>query len=201
MLLYGRIIIANKRGDFMNMVEPIREIKKIQKMKTEMIEDGAIKMALLFAAGTTTGLRIGDLLKITHAQMRKEKTTITESKTGKKRTIKWHATVKELYNELASEDATGFVFKSESNKVKYLNRAWTKEYVCRTLKKYAQRAGIDANIGTHSMRKTFGYHTYYQNGKDIVLVQRFLNHSSQAVTLRYIGIEQEKMDNAQLNIF
>lgn len=49
------------------------------------------------------------------------------------------------------------------------------------------------SIGTHSMRKTFGYH-HYQQFRDIALLQKIFNHSSQLITLRYIGIDQEQID-------
>ena len=48
------------------------------------------------------------------------------------------------------------------------------------------------NFGTHTLRKTFGYHFYYQFN-DVVMLQQILNHSHPAITLRYIGIEQEKI--------
>ena len=45
-------------------------------------------------------------------------------------------------------------------------------------------------IGTHTMRKTFGY-KYYRQFRDIPTLMKILNHSSQAVTIRYIGLEEE----------
>ena len=50
-------------------------------------------------------------------------------------------------------------------------------------------------LGCHSMRKTFGYH-YYKQTKDIALLQKIFNHSSPAITLAYIGIDQDRMDRA-----
>ncbi|MBM7712828.1 integrase [Enterococcus xiangfangensis] len=49
------------------------------------------------------------------------------------------------------------------------------------------------------MRKTFGY-TVYQNKKDIRLVMELLNHSSEKITLRYIGISEEQKKNTVENI-
>lgn len=57
-----------------------------------------------------------------------------------------------------------------------------------------KKAGLE-NLGTHSMRKTFGYHLY-KNGVGLELIQVLLNHSSPKITLRYIGIEQEDKDQA-----
>ena len=63
----------------------------------------------------------------------------------------------------------------------------------------AKAVGIKENIGTHTLRKTFGYHAY-NNGYDITLIQKLFNHSSPAVTLRYIGITQDEMDDVYLSL-
>ena len=51
------------------------------------------------------------------------------------------------------------------------------------------------DIGTHTMRKTFGY-TYYQATKDVATLMGIFNHSSQKTTLRYIGITEESIENS-----
>ena len=58
--------------------------------------------------------------------------------------------------------------------------------------------GLKYNIGTHSLRKTFGYH-HYKQFKDIVILQKIFNHSSSDITLRYIGIDQDKIDESYRN--
>ncbi|MDR3354342.1 MAG: tyrosine-type recombinase/integrase, partial [Synergistaceae bacterium] len=55
-------------------------------------------------------------------------------------------------------------------------------------------------IGTHSLRKTFGYHVYQRTGGNLGLVQKLLNHASSSDTLRYIGIDKEQMDNTYLDL-
>ena len=52
------------------------------------------------------------------------------------------------------------------------------------------------NIGTHSFRKWYATEIYKNNGYDIALVQRLLQHSSAAITQRYIGIEPQRIENA-----
>ena len=54
------------------------------------------------------------------------------------------------------------------------------------------------NIGTHSMRKTFGYHHYRKNQNVGILMELF-NHSSPDITLGYIGFKQDELDNSMLN--
>lgn len=63
----------------------------------------------------------------------------------------------------------------------------------------ARSVGIKEKIGTHTLRKTFGYHAY-NKGYDITLIQKLFNHSSPSVTLRYIGITQEQMDDVYLSL-
>jgi len=57
--------------------------------------------------------------------------------------------------------------------------------------------GITEAIGTHTLRKTFGYWAY-KDGKDLSLIQKLLNHASPAVTLAYIGITQDELDDVYL---
>ena len=63
----------------------------------------------------------------------------------------------------------------------------------------AKSVEIKEKIGTHTLKKTFGYHAY-NNGYDITLIQKLFNHSSQSVTLRYIGITQEELDDVYLSL-
>lgn len=56
------------------------------------------------------------------------------------------------------------------------------------------KAGITAKIGTHTLRKTFGYH-FYNKTKDVALLQCIFNHSAPSVILRYIGINQDIIDS------
>ncbi|SDO87841.1 Phage integrase family protein [Paenibacillus sp. yr247] len=63
----------------------------------------------------------------------------------------------------------------------------------------AKSIGIKDRIGTHTLRKTFGYHAY-QSGVDITLIQKLLNHTTPNTTLRYIGITQNDMEDVYLNL-
>ena len=65
--------------------------------------------------------------------------------------------------------------------------------VYRFLNEACKNLGISANVGTHTMRKSFGYH-FYKKYNDVALLQKILNHSSPSITLRYIGIEQDEID-------
>lgn len=60
------------------------------------------------------------------------------------------------------------------------------------IKTACKKAGIEGKIGTHTLRKTFGYH-HYKKFKDVAILQKIFNHSSPSITLRYIGIEQDEI--------
>ena len=67
------------------------------------------------------------------------------------------------------------------------------------LNEAARSIGIKEKIGTHTLRKTFGYHAY-KNGYDIEIIQKLFNHSSPSITLRYIGITQDNLDDVYLSL-
>ena len=63
------------------------------------------------------------------------------------------------------------------------------------IKSACKEAGIEEHIGTHTLRKTFGYH-HYKKFQDVAMLQKIFNHSSPQITLRYIGIEQDQIDKS-----
>ena len=83
-----------------------------------------------------------------------------------------------------------YVLKSREG----VNKAIDRTTAYRILKQAADDLRLK-NIGTHSLRKTFGYH-YYQDTKDIATLQELFNHSDQRITLKYIGVEQDELDRA-----
>lgn len=70
----------------------------------------------------------------------------------------------------------------------------------RILNKAAKALNLQDKIGTHSLRKTFGYH-HYKQFDNIELLQKIFNHSYSAITLRYIGIEQDIIDESYMNFY
>ncbi len=181
----------------MNYVEPIRD--------TELIQDIAIKLKnnnkrdyMLFMFGVYTGLRISDILKFKIKDIRgKRGYNIRETKTGKQKIYDWNSSLrKELDNYILNKDDNEYLFKSREK-----GKAISRQRAYQILKKVCKECGLN-NIGTHTLRKTFGYHTY-KNTKDIGLLMDMFNHSEEVVTLRYIGITQEMGNKAikQLKYF
>ena len=172
----------------MATVEPIRNKKDIQKVEKILAKQGAREL-LLFVIGTNCGLRISDILNLNVGDVRnKSHIQITEKKTGKFKKFPINAKLKPLLEEF---------IKSRKNDEPLFLSHWghrldrvTAYYIIRNA---CEKAKLHAQIGTHSMRKSFGYH-HYQQFKDVVILQKIFNHSSPQITLRYIGIEQDEID-------
>ncbi|HNW83842.1 MAG TPA: site-specific integrase [bacterium] len=175
----------------MNYVEPIRDPDKIEAMKA-VLRKQSLRNYFLFVAGINIGIRIGDLLKLTVKDMSGSHIIINEQKTGKEKRFKINASLQqEVAEYIQGMAADDYLFPSrQGGRNVPLSRisAW------RIINEAAAVVGIP-HIGTHTLRKTFGYH-FYQKTKDIALLQHIFNHSSPSVTLRYIGINQDILDNA-----
>ena len=86
-----------------------------------------------------------------------------------------------------------YIFKSRKSS----NKPITRVQAYRILSETATKIGLD-EIGTHTLRKTFGYH-HYQKFKDVAMLQKIFNHFSPEITLRYIGIEQAQIEDSYNN--
>ena len=76
-----------------------------------------------------------------------------------------------------------------------INRPLTRVQAYNILKEVGEEFGVE-NLGTHTMRKTFGYH-YYKKTKDVATLMKMFNHSDPSITLKYIGIIQDEMNRAR----
>ncbi|MDT2813283.1 tyrosine-type recombinase/integrase [Vagococcus carniphilus] len=172
-------------------VKPIKE-KQILKTFTEELRQTKHpeRDYLIFCIGIFTGLRISDILnlKVSDVQNRVE-TNIIEIKTNKKRTLNLMQLTNQIiiYLKQEHDGESEWLFPSPRDNTKPLA---THQYY-KIMQKVAKDLELDY-IGTHTMRKTFGY-AYYQKTKDLPTLMTILNHSSQAITLRYIGIEDEQI--------
>ena len=185
----------------MEFVQPIRDLKKIETIK-KLLKQQNLRDYCLFVLGINSGLRISDLLKLRISDVSekgkiKDRIRLREKKTNKfkdfplsnstKSALKEYLKTRE-YNEneplFISRKNKGFLLRQQAYKI---------------INDVAKSVGIKGKIGTHTLRKTFGYHAY-NNGYDITLIQKLFNHSTPSVTLRYIGITQDEMDDVYLNL-
>lgn len=175
----------------MNYVEPIKKVEDIEAIKNLMLVRGDIKGYCLFVLGINTGLRVSDLLRIRKEDVQGKWLLMKEKKTGKRKKVVLNEAVRKAIDMV---DGEGYLFATNG-------KPWSRVWVWKKLKWYAKEVGIENEIGTHTLRKTFGYQVYSKY-KDIALVQKLLNHSKPEVSLRYIGIDQDEMDGvvSELNL-
>ena len=151
------------------------------------------RCAAVLVAEANLGLRIGDILRLRLADIVRDgnryRLNITEEKTGKRRTFTVPDEVYQFFCDYAEKhkiQPTDILFPI---KVRVVQR--NLQLVCDAL-------GYK-DISTHSFRKWYATDIYERNGHDIVLVQQLLQHSSPTVTRRYIGIAEDRIENAIAN--
>lgn len=185
-------------------VEPIRDIKQLYLLEKALYDDKKYRELFLVQFLYNSNLRVGDALKIKwkHIIDRNyevpERLYLSEQKTKKNKLIQIPDSLKKAiimtYKRVKEPYLNEYVFLSLSNRVKQFKKPWTRVYVTRFLKQYAREIGIKENIGAHSLRKSWAYHSY-KSGTDIYLIQRILNHSTTRITEIYAGITQDKIVN------
>lgn len=169
-------------------VEPIKNTRDINKIKQYLYGKENKRDYCIFVVGINIGLRAGDLLSlkindVTDGNTIFDIVNIKEQKTGKTRNFTLNKNAKEaiqLYiSSLADYDFNDYLFKSRKGGhlgVRPLH------HIIKTLTK---NLGIKGNFGTHTLRKTMAYHRYINN-VPLETLQKLLNHSSSAITLRYM---------------
>lgn len=176
-------------------VEPIRDRVKINRLY-QYLKGYDPKYALIFKFGINTGLRISDILPLkvkdifTEDFKFREHLILKEKKTSKEKKIKMNDTLRKCILEYVKNQNLSYdSYLFQSKKGGHLGRI----QVYRVLKNAASVFGIE-NFGTHSLRKTWGYWTYKMSKYNIGLIMDTFNHSSQSITLRYIGVNQDQKD-------
>ena len=177
----------------MNTVEPIRNKNDLKKIELYLAEKSK-RDILIFLVGINLGLRISDILSLNVSDVKnKSLIRIKEKKTGKYKIIPINSKLKKLFFD--------FTKKRNENEPLFLskyNNRMERTQCYRIVHNACIYAGIESRSGTHTLRKTFGYH-HYKKYKDVVMLQKIFNHSSPEITLRYIGIEQDGIINSYSN--
>lgn len=159
---------------------------------------------LTFVLGINIGLRASDLLKLVWTDIFNKDFTfvdgvrVQEKKTCKYKTFFLNQSAQNAITEYINEfnikinldKPNNYIFKSREG-----GSHITVEALCTSLKKAAKECGIKQNIGTHSIRKTYGYWQLITHKGDAMFLthlQSLFNHSSQLATLRYCGLEDDQ---------
>lgn len=143
----------------------------------------------LFVMGINIGVRVGDLLKLQVKDVKAQAyLSFREEKTGKTKRFRINPLLRGIIDTYITEkDPQDYLFPSKKTK-----EPISRVQAYRIMRDAGEALGLES-IGTHSLRKSFGFHLY-QKTKDIALLQEIFNHSSERVTKIYIGIAQDEID-------
>ena len=180
--------------------------KRIEEATNENQKQIANRNKLLFLIGVNVGLRASDLMQLRWSYFYKEDMTFKEfyvlqpkkqKKMGKFVKIFFNQTVKKAIenyvNDYPIKNLDDYLFKSRKGDNPITERGLWKIVV-----DVAADAGIEKNVGSHSLRKTWARNIYDKaedKGNALVMLQECLRHSDSLTTLRYIAImDEEKKD-------
>lgn len=184
----------------MNRVYPIE--KDQVKLIREVINVGqhGERNEFLFLFMMNTALRVSDVLKVKVGMVRnKEFLEIVEQKTGKSKKFIMNSFLKQIINDYTKDmNDDDYLFQSQKPDKNSESRPISRIQASRILSEAASKIGIKG-FNCHSCRKTYARLIYEKTG-DIAFVMRLLNHSSEAVTLRYLHLTEEK-DNKRIMDF
>jgi len=168
----------------MQVVQPIKDYAKIEQIQ-DILKRQSLRDWILFTIGINSGIHLSDILLLRVKDL-KDKTVIRvkEERTGKEKTFYLNMQLKKGITEyIRNKNGEDYLFPSQrtGNPIKRIR-------VYRILSEAGKRVGL-TDIGTHTLRKTFGYH-YYQKTKNVHALRDLFNHSAPSITLRYIGMEE-----------
>ena len=182
----------------MNRAEPIRDAAKLKEFLSYYKKQGEYRNHVLVNLGVHTALRISDILKLNTNDVYdfrrrnvKETIFVKEKKTGKSKLIALHPNAIKslhLHFRFAIPNMPLIMNKSTFAPI-------SRQHAYRIISEAAKAVNIPHRVSCHSLRKTFGYHSW-QNGTSPVVLMEIYNHSSYNVTKRYLGVEQDDQNKA-----
>ncbi|KRK45035.1 putative integrase/recombinase YoeC [Dellaglioa algida] len=184
------------RGETISMsynVQPLRTQQEINDFLFCLRRNkNAERDVFLFLIGINSGLRMSDIVKLKKKDVISSKNPrIVEQKTGKTR-ILYLSSLQELIQDYTKDlKPEDYLFPSTKGGHLEVNTVY------QMFQKVAALLDRD-DIGTHTLRKTFGYH-YYKKTKDVATLMEIFGHSSEKITKRYIGINEDEISETLLN--
>lgn len=168
------------------VVDILGKVRSEKKVRAEYIDRevlGHVLAALMPAnalaleVSAHTGLRIGDVLALKTADL-KRRMSVREEKTGKRRRVYLPA---ELLDRLIAQAGKIWVFEGRTD----YRRHRTRQAVWKDLRRAAQAFRLAEHVSPHTARKIYAVEQYQESGGDLEAVQRRLLHSDPAVTAIY----------------
>lgn len=199
--------------------QPIKSIEDINRISSYLIENERYRDNMLFVVGINFGLRVSDLRLLRFTDIIDDsfhfRTTfgLLETKTRNTRHVRRnrYITINQAVMDAVTlylEHTPGvrlsdYMFRSLSNNGSNQNIPINRKSVDRILKGINEDLHLGLRMSTHTLRKTFGYHQMLMSGNDprkLLLLQKMFGHSSVAQTLDYIGITEEEIQDAYLEL-
>lgn len=187
-------------------VYALKDMQDVQRMAQWLRDNKHPKYLLAFVLDLNLGLRANELLSLRTQDLfapdgtvrMNEPVVVWQSKNAKHRALWLNEACKRALeahfpHRTPSTYHKGWLLpngRGEHITYRQLQKVW---------KQAALACNVQRNFGTHSLRKTFGYNQYRENG-DIASLQGIFGHSSSAVTLRYIGVTEEDVRAAYRSV-
>jgi len=188
----------------MGLTQPIRDPAQVRAFVKYYIDNGQYRNYVLVNIAIYTALRIGDILNLRCRDVfdfenhcAHDTVTIIEQKTGKHKTIALHQNIKEALGLYFRSSAPGPYTPLILNK--NTGASISRIQANRIFHESACAVGIPHKVTCHSLRKTFGFHSW-QNGVSPVLLMEIFNHSSYSITRRYLGVTQDDKNAVYRNL-
>jgi integrase len=176
-------------------VEPITNTKDIKSIKKILVNRP--RDLLLFTMAINTGHRVQDLLALKVLNVRyvgiNERVCLKEKKTGKENVFIMNKEIRKAldnYLGYAKPQDDHYLFKSRKGR----NYPLTTYAVTMMVQRWCDEINLKINAGAHTLRKTWCYHQRITYGVSWELLSKRLNHSTPSITRRYIGVQQEEVE-------
>jgi integrase len=185
-----------KAGDIIK-VEPLREKKDIRNIK-KFLADKPLDLAY-FTVGINSNLRASDILQIKYCHAAGfsagDTFQIREKKTGKLRTVTLNDEMEKVLKNLfkfRKYEPEDFIFTGQRG-------VWTVPSVNNKVKAWCKSINLKGNYGSHTLRKTWGYHQFRTFGVSLPFLMACFNHRKESQTLEYLCIEDAEIKNIFMN--
>lgn len=180
------------------LVLPIKDSNVLREVQDTLLNDfqAGRRNYTIFQVGKATLLRVSDVMNLKMSDIYdddgsvKSNAFIHDKKTGKANTLYLKPVVNDLVNYKIWLDKNSMVSDWLFPSIKCPSRHITEKQFYKIMSRVGDLLNINY-LGTHTMRKTGAYRVYTQSNYNIGLVMHLLNHSSEAMTLRYLGLDRE----------
>ena len=189
-------------------VEPIKNQEHVLEI-AKMLREKSPRDCALFVLGVNIGLRAGDLSALRVKDVWNGKAIVPSIRIHEEKTDKF----KEFYINQAAATAlkwyiTEYYKDTQPNDYLFPSRKGGTPIVVQSLHRlvntWCESVGASGHFGSHTLRKTFGYHVYMQhyqkNPRILDLLMNIYNHNSAKDTLQYIGISQDEIKTVYLDL-